>query len=85
MAGIVDTDTYRAPIHFPFFATGEDGLHVIEKGSPLVQIIPFRRDGTGIEAEIRAEAPAEAANRTRVQRSTRAAEGWYRLAARARR
>jgi hypothetical protein len=26
LAGVVDTDTYRAPIHFPFFATGKDGL-----------------------------------------------------------
>ena len=85
VAGIVDTDTYRAPIHFPFFATGEDGLHVIEKGSPLVQIIPFRRDGTDLEADIRAEAPAEAATRSKVTRNTRASEGWYRLSARARR
>lgn len=84
-AGIVDTDTYRAPIHFPFFATGEDGLHVIEKGSPLVQVIPFRRDGTHLEADIRAEDPAEASLRTKVVRNTRASEGWYRLSARARR
>jgi hypothetical protein len=84
-AGIVDTDTYRAPIHFPFFATGEDGLHVIEKGSPLVQVIPFRRDSAELEADIRAEDPAEAANRSRVSRNTRASEGWYRLSARARR
>lgn len=44
-AGVADTDTYAAPIHFPFFATGPDGLHVIEKGSPVAQVIPFRRDG----------------------------------------
>ena len=46
------TDTYRSLIHFPFFATGPDGLHVIEKGSPLVQVIPFRRDATELAAEI---------------------------------
>lgn len=63
LAGIVDTDTCRAPVHFPFFATGPDGLHVVEKGSPLVQVIPFRRDSTTIAAEIRAEAPAERAER----------------------
>lgn len=85
VAGIVDTDTYRSPIHFPFFATGEDGLHVIEKGSPLVQVIPFRRDATEITAEIRAERPAEAAERKRVLRNTQASEGWYRTEARAKR
>ena len=44
VAGVVDTDTYAAHIHFPFFATAPDGLYIIEKGTPLVQIIPFRRD-----------------------------------------
>jgi hypothetical protein len=32
IAGVVDTDTYRAPVHFPFFPVAADGLHVIEKG-----------------------------------------------------
>ncbi len=84
-AGIVDTDTYRSPIHFPFFATGADGMHVIEKGSPLVQVIPFRRDSTQIAADIRAETPEEAAVRQKVLRNTQASEGWYRTAARAQR
>lgn len=85
VSGIVDTDTYRAPIHFPFFATGEDGMHVVEKGSPLVQIIPFRRDSAEITADIRAETPDEAALRGKVVRNTQASEGWYRTAARAKR
>jgi hypothetical protein len=84
-AGIVDTDTYRAPVHFPFFATGDDGLHVIEKGAPLVQVIPFRRDSAAIGADIRAETPDEAARRDKVHRNTRAAYGWYRSVARAKR
>jgi len=85
VSGIVDTDTYRSPIHFPFFATGDDGMHVIEKGSPLVQVIPFRRDIAEIAAEIRAETPDEAATRLKVLRNTQASEGWYRTAARAKR
>jgi hypothetical protein len=85
VSGIVDTDTYRSPIHFPFFATGPDGLHVIEKGSPMVQVIPFRRDEAGIEAEIRAERPEEARDRGRILRLTQAATGWYRTEARAKR
>lgn len=83
LAGIVDTDTYRSPVHFPFFATGPDGLHIIEKGSPLVQVIPFQRESTEITAEIRPETSEEAAERLRVLRNTTSTEGWYRTEARA--
>jgi hypothetical protein len=85
VSGIVDTDTYRSPIHFPFFATGPDGLHVIEKGSPIVQVIPFRRNAAEVDAEIRAETKDEAEERVRVLRQTMAKSGWYRSDARARR
>jgi hypothetical protein len=85
IAGVVDTDSYPAPVHFPFFPIGPDGLHVIEKGSPMVQVIPFRRDSTDIAAEIRAETGDEARERDRTLRNTRAVSGWYRTDARARR
>jgi hypothetical protein len=85
VSGIVDTDTYRSEVHFPFFATGDDGLHVIEKGSPLVQIIPFRREMSHLEADIGAESEGEADERVKVLRKTQAATGWYREFARARR
>ncbi len=55
VAGVVDTDTYQSEIHFPFFATGEDGLHVLERGTPIVQVIPFRRDASDLDADIRTE------------------------------
>ncbi|PND26182.1 DUF6065 family protein [Sinorhizobium sp. M4_45] len=83
VAGIVDTDSYSAHIHFPFFATAPDGLHVVEKGTPLVQVIPFRRADAAVTAEIRAETRAEAVERETVHRNTIAAEGWYRKSARA--
>jgi len=83
VAGIVDTDTYAAHIHFPFFATAPDGLYVVEKGTPLVQVIPFRREDAAIKAEIRAETGEEAARREIVYRNTIAGEGWYRRSARA--
>ncbi len=85
VAGIVDTDTYRSPVHFPFFATGPDGLHVVAKGSPVVQVIPFRRDTTEIAADIRAETPAERDGRVKVMRNTTSEPGWYRTKARAKR
>ncbi|NJR14046.1 MAG: hypothetical protein HC779_07695 [Phyllobacteriaceae bacterium] len=85
VSGIVDTDTYTSEIHFPFFATGDEGLHVIEKGSPLVQVIPFRRDSAMIEADIRAETREEADQRQKIMRNTTATAGWYREFARAKR
>jgi Family of unknown function (DUF6065) len=85
VAGVVDTDTYRSPIHFPFFATGPDGLHVIEKGSPIVQVIPFRRDASEVATEIRAETAEERDKSARILRNTQASEGWYRTEARAKR
>lgn len=83
VAGIVDTDRYAADIHFPFFATAPDGLYVIEKGTPLVQVIPVRREDAALKAEIRAETGAEATERETVYRNTIAGEGWYRKWARA--
>jgi hypothetical protein len=84
-AGVVDTDTYHSLINFPFVATGPDGVHVVERGTPLVQVIPFRRDTAALEAEIGPETPAEANERIRILRHTQASEGWYRKEARAKR
>jgi hypothetical protein len=84
-AGIVDTDTYQSLIHFPFVATAPDGVHTLEKGTPLVQVIPFQRQSTELEAAIRVETDEEALLRTRITRSTQNSEGWYRETARARR
>ncbi len=85
LAGVVDTDTYRAPVHFQFFPVAGDGLHVIEKGSPTVQVIPFRRDAAKLGADIRAERADEAADHVSVTRNTQAAAGCYRTDARAKR
>lgn len=83
LAGVVDTDTYAACIHFPFFATAADGLYAIEKGTPLVQVIPFRRADVLSEAEVGPETEREGVERDAVHRNTIAGEGWYRKHARA--
>ncbi|MDK1383809.1 DUF6065 family protein [Sinorhizobium sp. 8-89] len=83
VAGVVDTDTYAAHIHFPFFATAPDGLYAIEKGTPLVQVIPFRRADAAVTADIRAETRNEAMERETIHRNTIAGAGWYRKTARA--
>jgi hypothetical protein len=58
-------------------------VHVIEKGVPLVQVIPFRRAGAVISGEVRAERANEGQEREIIYRNTIAASGWYRKFARA--
>jgi hypothetical protein len=43
LTGIVDTDTYYLPVHLPFTLTNRDFTGVIPKGTPIAQIIPFKR------------------------------------------
>lgn len=81
-SGVVDTDTYQSPIHFPFVAKAPDGVHVIDKGTPLVQVIPFKREAAALKAAIRPETEQEAAKARSIMRQTQAADGWYRLNAR---
>lgn len=85
ISGIVDTDTYHSLINFPFFATAPDGVYTLERGTPLVQVIPFRRETTQLAGEIRAEVAGETATKDKILRHTQAAEGWYRKVARAQR
>ena len=43
--GVVDTDKYMAPVHFPFALKNADKFSgLIPAGTPLVQVIPFKRD-----------------------------------------
>lgn len=44
LPGIVDTDSYFAPVNFPFVLNDVNWTGVIPAGTPLVQVIPFRRD-----------------------------------------
>lgn len=83
LSGIVDTDTYTSLINFPFIATAPDGVYTLERGTPLVQVIPFRRVTTHLQAVIRAENEDDAARREQILRNTQASEGWYRKFARA--
>jgi hypothetical protein len=83
LSGVVDTDVYVAPVNLPFVALAGDGVHTIAKGTPLAQVIPFRRDTLTIEGIVRAESDDEADERERIRRSTLAGAGWYRRHARA--
>jgi hypothetical protein len=83
LGGVVDTDSYPALIHFPFFATDVEGVHVIERGTPLVQVIPFRRADAALAGVVRAQTEAEIEATRRALRQTEASDGWYRKEARA--
>jgi len=42
-SGVVNTDTYVNAVNFPFFIK-DNYVGLIKKGSPLMQVIPFKRD-----------------------------------------
>lgn len=43
LSGIVDTDTYTAPVNFPF-VLNDDFEGLIPAGTPIAQIIPIKRE-----------------------------------------
>jgi hypothetical protein len=43
-SGVVDTDTYKSPVHFPFLLNDLDYEGIIPAGTPIAQVIPFRRE-----------------------------------------
>jgi hypothetical protein len=49
MAGIVDTDSYNLQINFPFFWMDKNFKGVIKRGTPIAQVIPFKRESWGME------------------------------------
>ena len=49
LPGIVDTDTYSAPVNFPFVINDPTFEGLIPKGTPIVQLIPFKRDSWKME------------------------------------
>ena len=42
--GIVDTDTYFAPVNFPFVLKDPSYEGLIPAGTPMAQVIPFKRE-----------------------------------------
>lgn len=50
MEGVVDTDTYHRQINFPFFWDGyKEGEFLIEAGTPLIHVIPFKREAVEMQ------------------------------------
>jgi hypothetical protein len=44
LEGVVDTDTYSAAVNFPFVIKDPDFEGLIPVGTPMAQIIPFKRE-----------------------------------------
>lgn len=44
LPGVVDTDTYTAPVNFPMVINDVNFEGLIPKGTPIAQVIPFKRD-----------------------------------------
>ena len=49
MDGIVDTDTYNAPVNFPFVLNDWNYEGMIPAGTPMAQVIPFKRENWQME------------------------------------
>lgn len=47
--GIVDTDSYTAPVNFPFVLNDVNFEGLIPAGTPMAQVIPFKRDSWEME------------------------------------
>ena len=51
-SGVVDTDKFDKPVHFPFQLMDlHDDINIIKKGTPVVQIIPFKRESWDSQTE----------------------------------
>jgi hypothetical protein len=44
LEGLVDTDKYSSPVNFPFVLNDVKWEGIIEAGTPMVQVIPIKRD-----------------------------------------
>jgi hypothetical protein len=49
LPGIVDTDTYTAAVNFPMVINDPNFEGLIPKGTPIAQVIPFKREGWQME------------------------------------
>ena len=49
LPGIVDTDQYTAAVNFPFVINDPNFEGLIPKGTPIAQVIPFKRDAFKME------------------------------------
>lgn len=61
LEGIVDTDNYSAAVNFPFVLKTPDKEFMIPAGTPIAQVIPFKRDKWESSISKEKEEPAKIA------------------------
>lgn len=66
--GIVDTDRFKAPVNFPFILSDPEFEGVIDAGTPIVQVFPFKRDGWKIETVAKSNGEPEKTTAIRFSR-----------------
>jgi hypothetical protein len=49
LEGVVDTDNYQIPVEFPFVLNDANFEGIIPAGTPIAQVVPFKRDGFEME------------------------------------
>lgn len=62
LSGVVDTDTYPLSVQFPFLMI-KDFNGVIPKGTPVIQIIPFKRDDWKMDGSLKTTHEEEMMNK----------------------
>jgi hypothetical protein len=60
LPGIVDTDQYTSPVNFPFVINDPAFEGFIPKGTPIAQVIPFKRDSWTMELGTQQDLEAQA-------------------------
>ncbi|UFK26330.1 hypothetical protein [Hardygib1 virus] len=66
-SGVVDLDNYFNYVNAPFMWTGGDFEGVLDAGTPIVQVIPFKRDAMLTDATSRPMTDEEALEQQRTQ------------------
>lgn len=79
-SGVIETDGYYSNILLPCLWTEPGYEGTIEKGTPLLQAIPFSRDGIVGDGVVREMNEAEAKKQHRFQKLLDETEGLYRNA-----
>jgi hypothetical protein len=68
--GVVDTDKHPVPVNFPFVIR-KDFEGYIPKGTPIVQVIPFRRESFQCESGVRPDSENKRWAKAKLQFSNR--------------
>lgn len=78
ITGIVDCDRYPNEVNFPFYVKGTGDLY-IEQGTPMVQVIPFKRGEMFVDGQVSALTKEEIEEGANAMRRLKLNPPWYRF------